>query len=185
VSGARIRLFIAASIPEQQLVALDAAVRPLRERLGDARWPSLENQHITLKFLGWTDVAIMERVVGAMKTVAAKHRSADVSLKDVGAFPNRRRARVVWAGINDSTGLLTSIAGNLDELLEPLGFEREARAFTPHLTVARIKRPRAVNVDSVSVQTDPWPITAIRLFRSHLSPRGARYEVVSSAELAK
>jgi RNA 2',3'-cyclic 3'-phosphodiesterase len=184
VSSARIRLFIAASIPEKQLMALDEGVRPLRRLIDDARWPSLENQHITLKFLGWTDVSAVDEVVEAMKTAASRHGSAEVALRGVGAFPNTRRARVIWAGIDDASGLLTSIANHLDELSEPLGFEREARAYTPHLTLARIKRPRPVDLGAIDVQTDPWQVSAIHLFRSHLSPRGARYEVVSSADLA-
>jgi RNA 2',3'-cyclic 3'-phosphodiesterase len=184
VSGARVRLFVAASVPEDRLLVLERAVRPLRKELPDARWAALESQHITLKFLGWTDVHNIDDVLHTVELVAARHAPAEVSLKEVGAFPNKRRARVVWAGIEDPARRLTSIAEMLDQLCEPLGYEREARAFTPHLTVARIKRPRPVDVKSIVVASDPWLVSAINLYRSHLSPRGARYEVLSAAELS-
>jgi RNA 2',3'-cyclic 3'-phosphodiesterase len=183
VSSSRIRLFIAVSIPEPQLTTLEQSVEPLRSQLPDARWAALANQHVTLKFLGWTDGALIDDINTAMTTVASQHEAAEVSLSGFDAFPNRRRARVVWAGIDDGSGLLTSLALSLDEVVEPLGFERESRPFTPHLTIARIKQPKRVNLEEISVRSDPWRVSAMELFQSHLSPRGARYEVITSAAL--
>jgi 2'-5' RNA ligase len=179
----RLRLFVAVSVPPAQLAALERAVEPLRRALPDARWSPTSNLHITLKFLGWTDATLFERVVAVMKAVAAQHRPSTVAIEGLGAFPSRRRARVVWAGIDDSAGLLPALARDLDEGLTPLGFEVEARPFTAHLTVALIKNPRAVSLDDVSVEADEWQVDAIELFRSHLSPKGARYESLVAESL--
>ena len=183
MSTDRLRLFVAVPIPEAQLEVLDRAVEPLRMRLPDARWAALANQHITLKFLGWTEARLFDEVRSVVNDVAAEYAPAPVSLAGLGAFPSPRRARVVWAGIDDPGGLLRALASSLDDHLARLGFEPEKRAYTPHLTLARIKHPKAVNLDSISVVTDPWPAATIELFRSHLSPRGARYEVLSSESL--
>lgn len=185
MTAARLRLFFAASIPGPQLKELEDAIQALRAQLPDARWASLSNQHITLKFLGWADPSLLADIVGVMDDVASKHSPSVLRLKGAGAFPSRNRARVVWAGIEDEAGLLASLANSLEEQLEPLGFEREKRAYTPHLTVARIKNPKAVNLESTSVDTESWLVTTIELFRSHLSPRGARYEVLSSEQLGR
>lgn len=183
MTTSRARLFIAVSVPEGPLRTVEHAVEPLRRELPDARWAAIASQHITLKFLGWTEESRVEEVRTAMASVAAQHESADVSMRDVGAFPNQRRARVVWAGIEDASRLLSSLAHALEAAVEPLGFERERRPFTPHLTLARIKNPTRVNLEPISVVSDPWRVSTVELFRSHVSPRGARYEVLSSETL--
>jgi 2'-5' RNA ligase len=185
VSAGRLRLFIAVSVPEKHRTQLARQVEPLREQLPDARWARLESQHITLKFLGWVDEVLRAPVEVAMAAVADRHAPSEIGLEGVGAFPNRRRARVVWAGIADPAGLLTSLADALESALEPLGFEAERRSFTPHLTLARNKQPRTVNLDVASVYSDRWRVSSMVLFRSHLSPHGARYEALTSATLGR
>jgi RNA 2',3'-cyclic 3'-phosphodiesterase len=183
MTEARLRLFVGISIPEGQLRLLDRAVRPLRKQLPEARWADVANQHVTLKFLGWTDAPLLDSVRAEIEEVGRGHDTARIRLSGVGAFPNTRRARVVWAGIEDPGQLLTSLAASLDDRLARLGFEAEKRAYTPHLTLARIRHPRGVSLDSVAIVSEWWPVLAINLYRSHLSPRGARYEMLSSHNL--
>ena len=180
-----VRLFVAASVPDVELKELEERARPLRERLIGARWAPLSNQHITLKFLGSTPVDKLSEVERVVGDVSARHRRTDLSVTDLGCFPNPRRARVLWAGIRDDAGVLTSLAADMAEELEPLGFRREKRAFTPHLTLARFRYP--VPVDETFLQVgegNEFPLEEIDLFRSHLSPKGARYEVLKSFSLA-
>jgi 2'-5' RNA ligase len=183
VSEPRLRLFVAVSVPETQLALLEEAVAPLRAELPHVRWAPLANQHITLKFLGWVDAARRGEVERAVFAAAAAHEDAAISLSGLGAFPTARRARVLWAGIDDPNGLLTSLAESLEKIFEPMGFERENRAYTPHLTLARIKEPTRVNLARIPVRSSAWRVATIELYRSHLSPRGARYEVVASAPI--
>ena len=89
---------------------------------------------------------------------------------------------MIWAGIEDEAELLARIAAGLDEALAPLGFAPEKRAFTPHLTLARLKSPGDARpfLDEVSFSSHAWPVSEFHLYRSHLSPKGARYEILDT-----
>lgn len=176
----KLRLFVAFEIPETHLDALGAALDPVRDSLGGGRWTSKEQQHVTLKFVGWMDPARLDDVKQICSTVAGELRRAEVSLADPGTFPNMRRARVLWVGIDDPAGLTPRLAADLNEALAPLGVEPEERVYRPHLTLARFKPPRDLrSLEGVDVPIlDAFPIAAITLFRSHLARTGSRYEVL-------
>ncbi|HZA41287.1 MAG TPA: RNA 2',3'-cyclic phosphodiesterase [Actinomycetota bacterium] len=182
-----LRLFVAVSLPTHVLEALAAATAELRNALPGGRWSPLENQHVTLKFLGSCPADQLEEIAAAVAMVAASHETATLRLTDLGTFPSRRRARVLWAGLEDEAELLRSLAEGLDDALKPLGFEPEKRAFTPHLTLARWRTPIPVRAPLPTMPQEvfePFTVDAVELFRSHLSPRGARYEMLRSWPLA-
>ena len=181
----RLRLFVAVSVPDDALRAAAEAIEPVKPLWPDARWVDLASQHVTLKFLGWTNDDALDAIVAACREVAAAHSPARVSLGGIDAFPTRRRVRVLWAALDDPAGLLASVAAGLDAALEPLGFPREERAFTPHLTLARFKVPRrmAAPWPDVVIDAAPWDVAELGLWRSHLSPKGARYEVLEKLRL--
>lgn len=180
----KLRLFTAARIPRTQLEWLDEAVVDLKTLQG-ARWTTIDNRHVTLNFLGWIEAHLLERVTSAIDDVARFHAPSDVSLSALGAFPNPRRARVLWAGLHDDRGLLPALARDLGERLQVAGYEPEQRPYTAHVTLARFKTPRSL--DGLLPDLPPRPgsfvIDRITLFRSRLSPSGARYEVVHEAYL--
>jgi 2'-5' RNA ligase len=174
----RLRLFAAVSIPRDRLDHVAEVIGPLEHRFAGARWTDPDNQHVTLKFMGWADTEMLGPIEAAMARVAARHAPAELALGDLGAFPSRKRVRVLWVGLEDPTGLLAGLAGGLEEALQPLGFEAEGRAFTPHLTLARMRTPLRPGGGWPDVQFDrmAWACDEVTLFRSHLSPKGARYE---------
>ena len=182
MTDAKLRLFAAVSVPHPVLEALEASVEALQQSLPAARWTPLDNQHVTLKFLGWTPAEGLGDVEAACDAIAAATRPFSVSVTRLGAFPSATRARVLWAGIDDPYSELASIASALDKSLEPLGFEPEKREFTAHLTLARFKTPARLgsSIDRVVERTEPFEVGSFELHRSHLSPAGARYEVLRS-----
>lgn len=184
---ARLRLFVAASVPHELLVSVAHAAEGLKERWPAARWSDVANQHVTLKFLGWADESLLRGVRERCAEVARGHEPALLTLDDLDAFPSRRRVRVVWVGLDDPAGLLAGLAADLDRALEPLGFESESRAYTPHLTLARLRDPVRDTGEwpTLDVPRTPWTCGEIVLFRSHLSPRGARYEPLESFALGR
>ena len=96
------------------------------------------------------------------------------------------RARVLWVGLDDPAGLLAALARDLEAALVPLGFEAEPRAFTPHLTLARFKPPASVAgvlSDEPRVTAPSFEVGHLALYRSHLHPKGARYEVLATIPL--
>ncbi len=180
----KLRLFTAVRVPRAQLEWLDAEVRRLRTVPG-ARWTTVENQHVTLNFLGWIEGRAVGDVTAAVDAAAHAHAPAEVSVGALGAFPKPRRARVLWAGIDDPRGLLPALAHDLGERLRPVGYEPEDRPYAAHLTLARFKTPRSLEGLLPDLPPAPGPFTVDRvtLFRSRLTPAGARYEVVHEAYL--
>jgi 2'-5' RNA ligase len=182
----RLRLFIAVSVPRSHLERIDEEIAPFRDKVTNARWSPLDNQHVTLKFLGSTPVDRLEHVEKVCAMVAAGRHAETVSLNGVGAFPNRNRVRVLWVGLDDPYDLLPHLATDLDQALEPLGFATESRAFTPHLTLARFRLPVPLKSGLPELDLSDLPefeVESFELYRSHMSPKGARYEVLESFPL--
>lgn len=186
MAEARLRLFIGVSIPRDHLERIDEQIGSFRAKAVNARWIDLENQHVTLKFLGSTPGDRLADVERVCAMVSASHRARPVALAEIGAFPSRTRVRVLWVGIDDPDGLLASLAADLDQAFEPLGFAAEGRSFTPHLTLCRFRIPVPMKSGLPSLDMtglDPFEIDRLQLFRSHLSPKGARYESIKGFPL--
>jgi RNA 2',3'-cyclic 3'-phosphodiesterase len=181
-----LRLFVAVDVPRSAKDHLATAIAPFRDRV-PARWTGSDGWHVTLKFLGTTWPRLVDTVRDAVTSTAQQAVPFESSLTEVGVFPSPGRARVVWAGLTDPDECLGRLASSLDEVLAE-DFTPETRAFTPHLTLARLNPPRnirefAPDLVGLSVESDPFPVDRLVLYRSHLSPRGASYEAVLTAAL--
>ncbi|HJY31538.1 MAG TPA: RNA 2',3'-cyclic phosphodiesterase [Actinomycetota bacterium] len=170
-----LRLFAAVEIPKDIRGALADAVTQVRERFPKARWVPIQNQHVTVKFLGSTYPRLVEWVTGSISTVAGQHAPFPTRLEGLGAFPNARRARVLWAALDDTERHLERLAAGLDEALAK-EFMPEKRAFTAHLTVARFDPPVGLELREVAFESDAFEIDRIVLFRSHLRRPAPVYE---------
>jgi 2'-5' RNA ligase len=135
-----VRLFFAIELHDALRVALHHAVAPLRAAEPDLAWVGMEKLHLTMKFIGDVDEGGMERLAAAAGAVAAQHRPFDLTLGGVGAFPNFRRARVVWMGV-ESEPRLELLHHDLEVACGDAGFEVEGRPFRPHITLARVRAP--------------------------------------------
>jgi 2'-5' RNA ligase len=170
-----LRLFAVVEIPQHIRGALAEAVLPVRERFPRARWVPIQNQHVTVKFLGPTYPRLVEWVTGSISTVAGRHAPFPTRVEGLGSFPSGRKARVLWAGLDDGDGRLERLAAALDEALAR-EFAPEKRAFTPHLTVARFDPPALLDPLEVAFESEPFEIGRIVLFRSHLRRPAPVYE---------
>jgi len=172
-----LRLFVAITIPERVSVALADAIAPWRERFPRARWVPRENVHVTLKFLGSTWPRLLEWVVEEVGSAASARVRFESRLEGLGAFPSERRARVLWAGLHDPDGRMAAMATSLDEALAR-EFAPEKRGFTPHLTVARSRPPLELprGFAETSVESEPFVVERLVLFRSHLRRPAPLYE---------
>ncbi len=177
-----LRLFVAVEVPEPVRAALAEAVAPVRERFPKARWVPLENQHVTVKFLGSTYPRLVEWVIATVAEVASCLEPSETRVTDLGVFPNARRARVLWAGLDEPGSAVTRLAAGLDEALAR-EFEPEKRPFTPHLTVARFDPPVELDPADVRYRSEPFRIDRIVLFRSHLRRPAPVYEPLGTYPL--
>jgi 2'-5' RNA ligase len=182
-----LRLFVAVDLPEEVKRDLAFAVKAFRDRIPGARWTRSEGWHVTLKFLGATWPRLLDEVRGSVAAAAAAGAPFWTSLTELGVFPSPGRARVVWAGLADPEGRFQLIMDALDRDLAD-HFVPEKRGFTPHLTVARLNPPRDVREFAPDLVGAPVPsalfeVDRLVLYRSHLSPSGARYEPIFDAPM--
>jgi 2'-5' RNA ligase len=181
------RLFVAADIPEGIRKELDHDLASLRVAHPEARWVPPENWHVTLKFLGAVEPRHVEDLRSTVARTAEQYDAFETRLASVGAFPNERRARVVWAGLDDRSGTLGALANGLDQVLARF-VEPEQRPFSPHLTVARLRNPASVEAAlarGVAISSTPFAVDGIVLYRSHLRRPAPLYEAVQEFPLAQ
>jgi 2'-5' RNA ligase len=167
---------VSVDVPQDVRASLSGSVAPIREGLR-GRWVPPENWHVTMKFLGSTWPRLLEWVIDSCRSVASRHEGFRSRLTGLGAFPNARRARVLWAGLDDPGGRMAAVAASLEDALAA-EFKPEKRAFTAHLTVARFDPAVSVveELDAVKVSSEPFPVDRLVLYRSHLQRPAPRYE---------
>lgn len=183
------RLFLALRIPEAECERIWQATLPIRESGIPVTWFTQERYHLTLKFLG--DVR-SDRVPGlekAVARVASATRAFPLVLQGFGAFPTIRQPRVLWLGA-DPTPALRCLKQDLEWGLASHGFERETRAFHPHVSLGRSREGegagafRGLDVLAADLAFSlELPVDEVALMRSHLSSKGTRYSVVQSLPL--
>jgi len=180
------RLFIALNLPAEERARIHAAAAPLRAAGLPVRWVEPESIHLTLKFLGEVARARLAEIRAALAQAAAAAAPLRLDVEGIGAFPNPRRARVVWAGIRLTPGL-AALQEAVETRLVPLGFAREGRPFQPHLTLGRSRPPGGVTGAESLMRgielRNAFTASTLDLMESTLSPRGARYERIAAAPL--
>jgi 2'-5' RNA ligase len=167
---------------------LDSLVAPFRTRLPGFRWTNREGWHVTLKFLGWVASDQRPEVEDAVRLMASAVPSFETAITRIGVFPTPGRARVLWVGLDDADGAFARMVKLLDDRLVSL-VRPEERPFAPHLTLARIQPPARIrhvapDLLELDVASERFPVDRIVLYRSRLSPSGARYEPLLTEPLA-
>lgn len=133
------RLFVAIEIPSEIRKTLVALLKELRGIAPQPKWVRAENLHVTLKFLGETDASKLGAIERALAAVRSP-QPVSLEFRDLGFFPNERKPRVFWLGMEASANL-KSLADEMDHTLHQVGFPLEDRPFIPHLTLARFNPP--------------------------------------------
>ncbi len=177
------RAFVAVFPPPELREEALARARRLSLR-GRVRWSKPENVHLTLKFLGDVREEVLDGLCTALEEVCGRHASFDAGLAGFGAFPSARRAQVLWAGIGIGFDGLCSLATDLDAVLAPLGFEREKRPYTPHLTLGRARGQLASFEPRPEEYLGKFRVRRVELTESTLTPEGAVYRTVRAFTLS-
>jgi 2'-5' RNA ligase len=183
------RLFFAIELSAGVADAIEAASRPLRDAAPDLAWVLPEKRHITLKFLGDVDESALPQFVVAADRAASASRPFEMAVGGIGAFPNFRRVRVVWVGV-ESEPRLELLHHDLEVGCVGAGIEVEGRPFRPHVTLARVRSvlpldearalARAARKVAFSATQD---VAVLTLFESVPAPSGTRYRRVHTATL--
>lgn len=176
------RLFIALDLPATVRAELAGAQARLRAGRYPVRWADPAGMHLTLQYLGEADAGVVASLLAAL--AAIERAPFQLDLGRLGAFPNLRQPRVVWAGVGGDTAALAGLQRAVVAATAPLGFGAEERAYTPHLTLGRVRGEagrdelRALG-EAVAAAPRPsplaWQAGPPILFQSTLTPGGAVY----------
>ena len=191
--SASARVFIAVHLPEPQRATLELAIADLRKHgLSKVRWVRPEGIHLTLKFLGNISEPQVEAVTWAMTATAKESSPFRLELGQLGVFPNARRARVLWCGVEGDMSVLTELQQRTETALESLGHSRENRLFSPHLTLGRVREDGRAPEQALLEQAldacaprwrESWLVDEVCLMQTTSMPGGSRYDAVAKAKL--
>jgi 2'-5' RNA ligase len=179
--SAQVRAFVAIELSSEAKSFLATIVTDLKKTAADVKWARPEGMHLTLKFLGNISTDLIPVLEARLGPVFCVQKAVSLRVNGLGAFPNLGRPRVIWAGLQDSEDALGPLARRVEELLVPLGFDREKRAFTPHLTLGRVRSNRKMADlveevrQNIDVEGPSFRADHAVLFQSILRPTGAEY----------
>ena len=186
------RVFCAIELPSGVREQLEDHVAQLRRQVPDvtASWSRVENIHLTLKFLGNVAMDQIATISAAASRAVKAFSAFEIEVGGTGVFPKPSRAQVLWIGVHDPSGQLSALQQRLENECEATGFPKEDRAYRPHLTIARIRKPegaRRLAETHLGMQFKPMAVMLKELivFRSELSSKGSKYTTLSRHELAR
>jgi 2'-5' RNA ligase len=187
----RLRTFIAVDLSKSIRDKTVALQNTLAKTGADVKWVEPANLHVTLLFLGEVDDRQVPEVCRLTANCVGAHPAFSMQVESVGCFPNPRRPRVVWVGVGAGFEAISAIHDALEIEFDDLGFRREERRYTPHITLGRVKSegPNEKLVEALA-KNAAWKggetqVTEIHVMSSELSPHGPAYTVLSRAPLAR
>lgn len=177
-----IRSFLAVDPPREIIDAIGMIQDRLRKNIqGDIRWVRPQGIHLTLKFFGAISESDVANISLVVENTTSNIAPFTLGIKRVGAFPDVKRPRVLWLGMDGDVDTLIRLQKEVDAELQKYGFEKEDRTFRPHLTLARIKDPRGliglakIMEKRENYEAGSFSAAGLNLFKSDLTPKGAVY----------
>jgi 2''-5'' RNA ligase len=189
-----LRAFIAVELPLEIRQTVCAATSTLRNEIGAlVRWVPIENMHLTLKFLGDVSPSNVELLSQMLRAEMELFNCFDLRLNGLGSFPNLKRPRVLYIGIQ-APAALEALQRGIESASSRLGYGSEERGFSPHLTIGRVKQnvtateQQAIRHALENTKIDSLGtarVNSVELFKSDLKPTGSVYTRLYSASLRK
>ena len=185
-----IRSFIAIDLPQETREKLAATQEKLKQSRAGVRWVKPAGIHLTLKFLGNISPAQVDEIAAAVTQLVRDEPPLRLCAAGLGGFPNPRKPRVIWVGLRGEIERLANIQAGLEKALETLGFARERRGFSPHLTIGRVRDRQRLQalIEAMSTLELPefnsFDADEIILYKSDLRPTGAIYTKLHRMPLA-
>lgn len=186
-----IRCFAAITLPETVKNRLWDAVAVLRDIGCDIKWVSKENLHLTMKFLGYVPEVSVKEIESKLMELSITQQAFNFKLKGTGIFPDNKNPRIIWIGISEGKEELASLQKKIDIYLSTIGFKKENKPFSAHITMGRIRSNRGMaslistletlkNLEFANIEAQK-----ISLMRSDLKPTGAQYSTIAEFNLKK
>ncbi len=181
------RLFVAILLNDSVKSKLTKLQRRLSGQCEGVRWTKPEQLHITAKFIGEVKDRDVPEVCSAVSRAALRSRPFEMSISGCGCFPEHGPIRIVWARIKEDSGALHDCIDALESELESIGYPRERRPFSAHITLGRIRDDRSNDlyrslVDKKELESKPQSVSSMVLISSKLASWGPTYAVASTAK---
>jgi RNA 2',3'-cyclic 3'-phosphodiesterase len=179
------RMFCAVELPAEVRAQMQHHIERLRREVPDAAasWSRVENIHLTLKFFGNVPVERIDTISNAICQAVKGFQPFEISVGNTGVFPKASRPQVLWVGVGDSSGKLSALHARMEDECAAVGFETEGRAYRPHLTIARLRKPEGARRLADAHLQQPFEPVEVRVrevvgFRSELSSKGSKYTAI-------
>jgi 2'-5' RNA ligase len=177
-----VRAFIALELGSDLRQRIGGLVDDLRPRMPGARWVRPEGVHLTLRFLGATTAAEIDRMEGMLRKATEDCPPTTAMARGLGVFPDRGRPRILWLGLEVAAPVL-GLQASCEAAAVSAGFQAEGRPFRPHLTLGRWRDP-SPRPELPTVDLGETTLDTLTVFRSELRSGGARYTPLLSLKLA-
>ncbi len=184
------RLFVGLRVSLATAIQLSRAVETLARRARDGgldlTWVPPASYHLTLKFLGWTRSTAIDAVRDALARAVIGAPRFTFKTARLGAFPSVDKASVLWAGVDEATGALVTLATAVEAAMTGIGYAAETRPYHPHVTLARLREIRAVKELVIPLAEQMFGDTrvdAVTLYESETKPTGSVYKEISRIDL--
>jgi 2'-5' RNA ligase len=181
-----VRVFLAVFPSADAQKAAAALIERLRRAEDRVSWVKADNLHYTVRFMGELGEKGLERVTAAAREAVAGHRRFDAVLGSAGAFPNARKARVLWLGLAEGGEALTALARDVEQALRRRGFDPADKPFKAHLTLGRVRdreQDWSGRLEGAAAAPERFKVDRVAVVQSTLSPKGSRYAIRAEAEL--
>jgi 2'-5' RNA ligase len=186
-----IRSFLAIELPGPILRKIGEVQGDLRSTHAEVRWTNPEKIHLTLKFFGNIEESRIDSILKSIEEPLGKTSPFSLKVRGVGAFPHLKNPRVIWVGLADETGVLTSLQKQIEAQLQKIGFQPEDRPFHPHLTLGRMTSSRGKGdlVGRMEIHREEefgdFQVERVVLFKSDLKPSGPIYTPLGGMRLGE
>jgi 2'-5' RNA ligase len=164
---------------------LEQMEQDLRKYGSDVRWVAINSIHLTLKFLGEVEPALIQDLSEALEKASVSEGTLALRLHGLGCFPNQKNPRVIWCGIEGDTDGLARLQQKVEAVCQQFGFAPEDRPFRPHLTLGRVRGKRNLQplLDCIKIDSErecSFDADCYHVYKSTLKPHGAVYSVLKT-----
>ncbi|EKD42519.1 MAG: hypothetical protein ACD_73C00124G0001 [uncultured bacterium] len=189
MNSTQLRLFVAIPLSIEIQSKIESICSALKKQSPNQKWARSEGLHITLKFLGACDPALIDKQINpGLSTLFSQHKKFKLKIESMGAFPNETKPRILWVSVCDEQKLLTPLVKKLETFFEPLGFKKELHDYNPHVTITRIKNklPPSCLEAFASFKSEFFGelfVEKICLYQSESAPGGSLYKIIADYPL--
>lgn len=187
----KIRTFIAIDLNEEIKKSISEFISQIRALSLDIKWVSVENIHLTVKFLGKIYASAHDKLYRGLEMAVENMNDFRLIVKGTGLFPDIRNPRVFWLGVEGDMDALRELVRDVEENLFKIGFKREERQFSPHITIGRFKSKRnadklsKVVSDSSGLLFGEFVVSSLKVYRSDLTSAGPNYSLLKEIKSGK